>query len=123
MSNQDNSVNVTNPKIDTTVRIFDDFYAYESIVPGNEYDAIYAFFKVVMNDDKVAQNFTTTLFRVASATNVSAIVLLQQLQAADSLQLTVLMAYYLNGIRSPSTLLGIHQVATPNYYTARNVRS
>jgi hypothetical protein len=31
------------------------------------------------------------------------------------------MAYYLNGLRSPSTLLGVSNPVTPNFYTARNV--
>jgi hypothetical protein len=33
------------------------------------------------------------------------------------------MAYYLNGMRSPATLLGTSVAVTPNYYTARNVAS
>jgi len=34
----------------------------------------------------------------------------------------VTMAYYLNSIRSPATLLGVLEPVSPNYYTARNVR-
>jgi hypothetical protein len=46
---------------------------------------------------------------------------LDQIQDQDQLQLTATLAYYLNGIRSPSTLLGVNSVLTPNYFTARNV--
>jgi hypothetical protein len=37
--------------------------------------------------------------------------------------LTMSMAYYLNQVRSNSTLLGVGAVVTPNYYAARNVVS
>jgi len=39
----------------------------------------------------------------------------------NAIQLTATMAYYLNGLRSPSTLLGVNSSVTPNFYTARNI--
>jgi hypothetical protein len=39
----------------------------------------------------------------------------------DKIQLTATLAYYLNGLRSPTTLLGINASVTPNFWTARNV--
>ena len=38
-------------------------------------------------------------------------------------EINLLMAYYLNGVRSPATLLGVLNPTAPNYYTARNVRN
>jgi len=49
--------------------------------------------------------------------------LLQQIQGQSQAELNLTLAYYLNNIRSPATLLGINATTTPNYYVARNVRS
>ena len=38
------TVNYSNPKVDQTVRVFDEFYAYSVDVPAQEYDAVYSFF-------------------------------------------------------------------------------
>jgi hypothetical protein len=47
---------------------------------------------------------------------------LQQFQGQSAPEITITLAYYLNGIRSSSTLLGINVPTQPNYYVARNIR-
>jgi len=115
------SVNEINPKIDLTVRVFDQFYEFALEVPASDYDVINSYFESVFDDAQVAKNFTTTVFRIADETSVPALVILDQLRDQDKIQLTATLAYYLNGLRSPSTLLGINETVTPNFYTARNV--
>jgi hypothetical protein len=39
----------------------------------------------------------------------------------NQVQITATLAYYLNNLRSNSTLLGISTTATPNQYAARNI--
>ena len=111
------TVNTANTKLDQTVRVFDQFYEFEISVPAMEYDIVNSFFKTV----EAAQNFTTALFRISDQTSVPVLTILDQIQDQDQIQLTATLAYYLNGIRSPSTLLGVNSVLTPNYFTARNV--
>jgi hypothetical protein len=117
------SVNYSNPKVDQTVRIFDRFYAYEVDVPSLEYDAVYSFFRSIYGTAEAAGNFTVSLFRVSQQSNIPVMDLLQQIQNLNGADLNLTLAYYLNNIRSPSTLLGISAVTTPNYYVARNVRT
>jgi len=119
------TVNATNYSIDQTVRVYDQFYKYDANIPAQEYDAVVSYFKSVFTTADAAENMTTSLFRVADATNTSAIALLQTFQqnASSAPEVTIMMAYYLNLVRSPSTLLGILAPTTPNYYTARNVRA
>jgi len=119
------TVNATNYSIDQTVRIFDQFYSYDTNIPVDEYDAVLSYFKGAMTTVEAAENFTTALFRVAEITNTNALTLLQTFQQSGSSepQITILMAYYLNKIRSSSTLLGVLVPATPNFYTARNIRA
>jgi hypothetical protein len=115
------SVNVPNPKTDPTVKIIDLFYAYEQNVPAEEYNVVYSFFLTVMNTKEAANNFTTALFRAASTSNTPVLTLLQTLQGQPPMELTATLAYYLNGQRSLSTLLGVGQIVLPNIYAARNV--
>lgn len=115
------TVNAPNDKIDGTVRIFDGFYGFEESVPTNEFDVVNSYFESVFKTKTAALNFTTALFRAASLTDTPVLTLLSQIQSQDSIQLTANLAYILNGLRSPSTLLGVNSALTPNYYTARNV--
>jgi hypothetical protein len=119
------TVNATNYSIDQTVRIFDQFYNYAANVPALEYDAVVSYFKSVFTTAAAAENFTSSLFRVAETTNTSAMTLLQTFQQSGQSepQITILMAYYLNSVRSTSTLLGVLAPTTPNFYAARNVKA
>lgn len=118
------TVNQPNLQTDQTVRIYDLFYNYSANVPALEYDAVRSYFASVFTTGLAADNFTSALFRVAEQTNTSAMTLLESFQVAGQSQpeITTLMAYYLNSVRSSATLLGVMTPTTPNFYTARNVR-
>ena len=115
------SVNNVNPRVDQTVRVFDGFYGFDQQVPANEFDAVNSYLASVFTDEQAARNFTTTLFRVSAESNTPIMSLLQEIQGQDAIQLNATLAYYLNGLRSPATLLGVNTAVTPNFYTARNV--
>lgn len=117
------TVNTTNPKLDGTVRLFDQFYEFALEVPVNEYDIVNSFFQSIFKTKEAAANFTMSLFRVAQQTQVPVLTLLNQIEGQNAMQITVSMAYFLNGIRSPSTLLGVNTALTPNFFAARNVLS
>jgi hypothetical protein len=117
------TVNETNLRIDQTVRVFDQFYNYSANVPAQEYDIVLSYFRSVFTTALAADNFTTALFRVAEESETPVLTLLQSMEGQNSVELTISMAYYLNSIRSPATLLGVLTPTTPNFYTARNVRA
>jgi hypothetical protein len=119
------SINQPNLQIDQTVRIYDTFYNYSANVPVLEYEAVLSYFQSVFKTQSAAENFTSSLFRVAENTNTSAMDLLQSFQVTGqtSPEITSLMAYYLNSVRSTATLLGVLATTTPNFYSARNVRA
>jgi hypothetical protein len=115
------TVNAINPRVDLTVRIFDDFDNVVLEVDANEYDVVNSYFESIFSNKEDAANLTNTFFRISQETGVSVQILLNQVAGQTSMQVTSTMAYYLNGLRSPSTLLGVSNPVTPNYYTARNV--
>jgi hypothetical protein len=117
------SVNVVNSKTDLTVQIFDRFYGYEQHVPVDAYDAVLSYFRSVFSSAEAAGNFTVSLFRVSKQSGIPIMTLLQQFQGQSAPQITLTLAYYLNGIRSSSTLLGVNVPTQPNFYVARNVKT
>ncbi len=116
------SVNEANSRLDTTVKIFDAFYQFAVDADANEYDQVNSFFRSSFNNKNSADNFTAALFRIADETSTPVLTLLDQIRDQDQVQLTQTMAYYLNGLRSLTTLVGINQPVVPNFYAARNVR-
>lgn len=104
-----------------STRIFDKYYNSELIVSTQEYDYVYAFFKKVMGTQEIAENFSAAVFQIAQQSDISATTFVENLKNQDSMQLSITMAYYLNYTRSNSTLLGVGQLVTPDFYAARNV--
>jgi len=117
------SVNAPNTNVDQTVRIYDAFYAYEVDVPQLQYDTIFSYFNSVFGTKEQAGNFTTVVFRIAEESGIPAMQLFEELRSQGLPQLNLTLAYYLNTLRSSTTLLGINAAVTPNYYVARNVRA
>ncbi len=115
------SVNIVQNAIDPNVRIFDSFYGFDTVVPTNEYDVVNSYFESVFGSNDAAANFSVTLFRVAQAYNIPVLTLLDELSRVDEVTLNVTLCYYLNGIRSNSTLLGVNSIVVPNKNVARNV--
>ena len=116
------TINAINPKVDQTVRIFDQFYNYAENVPAAEYDIVLSYFKSVFNSVEQAENFTVAIFRVAQESGDDPLTILQQMQGQTGPQLTASLCYYLNSVRSNATLLGVLEPSAPNFWTARNVR-
>ena len=117
------TVNAINPKVDITARVFEDFSVEPLQVPANEYDAVNSFFLKTVTAREAAENFTLQVFRIAALSDTSALTILSQLQDQDEVRLTATLSYLLNGVRSPSTLLGINEISTPNVWAARNVKA
>lgn len=117
------TVNYVNPSTDQTVRIYDEFYNYELVVPAQEYEVVYGYFQSVFGTKDAAANFSMAMFKISQESEIPVLTLLQELEGRTGPELTLTLAYYLNGTRSKSTLLGINSKTTPNYYVARNVRS
>lgn len=118
------TVNYVNPKTDQTVKIFDQFYGFELDIQAQEYDAVYSYFRSVYNTAEAAGNFTVTLFRISNEQGIPVLTLLDQIKTSNTgVELNMTMSYYLNNMRSNSTLVGVAEATQPNFYVARNIRA
>lgn len=115
------SVNTLNPAVDLTVRVYDEFYEFAVDVDANEYDIVNSFFLSVFKTASAADSFTSALFRISDETDVPVLTLVEQMADQNEIQVSNTLAYYLNGLRSPTTLLGVNNPVQPNVWAARNI--
>ena len=109
-------------QVDPTIKIFDSFYAVRLTVAADQYDVVHGFFLGVCESKKIANNFTAVLFRVAQETGIEPLDLLQQLKGAENkIKMNQIMAYYLNSLKSKTSLYGVGAVPKPNQPVARNI--
>ena len=106
---------------DLTVKIFDDFYSFNMVVNGNEYDIVNGYFKSVCGTKAIAGNFTSFLFRISQETGIPVLDLLGQIQGTNKLQMNQIISYYLNSFKSKTSLYGVSTVPQSNQPVARNI--
>ena len=106
---------------DLTVKIFDDFYSFNMVVNGNEYDIVNSYFKSVCGTKTIAGNFTSFLFRISQETGIPVLDLLGQIQGTNKLQMNQIVSYYLNSFKSKTSLYGVSTVPQSNQPVARNI--
>ena len=108
--------------LDSTVKIFDAFYANTLKVNSDQYDLVYWYFKEVCSSKQIAANFTAVLFRVAQQAGIDVLTLLQQIQGSNSkLNMNQILCYYLNSLKSKTALYGVGLVPLANQPVARNI--
>jgi N-acetylglucosamine kinase-like BadF-type ATPase len=109
--------------LDKTVKIFDGFYNNALVVNSNQYDIIKSYFTSVCDTETIANNFTSIIFRIAQESDVDALSLLDEIKgtANNKIELTQIMAYYLNSSKSKTSLYGVAIIPRPNQPVARNI--
>ena len=108
-------------QLDLTVRVFDSFYNFEASISADVYEVVHSYFRSVCETTNIADNFTAMLFRIAAITGKDATLLLSNIQGNTKLETSALMAYYLNSLKSKTTLYGVSVVPAPNESVQRNI--
>lgn len=108
-------------QLDQTVRIFDEFYEFNLVVNGSEYDVVYSYFKGICDTTQIAGNFTVYLFRISQETQIPVLDLLGYIQGRNKLEVNSVIAYYLNSFKSKTSIYGFGSVPKPNEPVARNI--
>ena len=108
-------------QLDNTVRLYDQFYNFDLVVDGNQFDLVYSYFFDISNDKNIADNFTAIMFRISNITGENVLTLLDEMKQTNSLNANALLTYYLNSLKSKTTLYGVANVPAPNEIVQRNV--
>lgn len=116
-----NIIDAPKTHLDNTVQVFDQFYNFKLVVPADQYDVIFTYFQSVCESKSIARNFTTIFFRIASITQENPLTLLEYISGKNKLETNALMIYYLNSMKSKTTLYGISNLPVPNEPIRRNV--
>lgn len=112
--------NQTNP--DRTILIFDNFYNTKLNINASEFDIVFSFFKATSNNDTIAGNFTSNLFRISQQADIPVLDLLNQIQGLpNKLEMNSVICYFLNSFKSNTSLYGTGVIPRPNQLAARNV--
>jgi hypothetical protein len=115
------TIDARSGKLDATVRVYDSFYEFDTVVDGNEYDIVYSYFKNTCANVTVASNFTSFLFRIANTLGKPVLEILDSMKGTTSSETNAIIAYYLNSFKSKTSLYGISIVPKPNQTVQRNI--
>lgn len=108
--------------LDNTVKIFDSFYQTNLQVGAAQYDIVRGYFLNVCKTKNVANNFTAVLFRISTQTGIDVLKLLDELQGTGGgLEMNKQINYWLNSLKSKTSLYGVSVIPQPVVSTARNV--
>lgn len=108
--------------LDQTVRIFDSFYQKSLIISAGDFDIVYGYFSDVCDTKNIAANFTAVLFRIAQETGTNVLDLLSIIKGTNNkLQMNQIICYYLNSLKSKTSLYGVGIIPQANQPVARNV--
>ncbi len=109
--------------LDRTVKIFDQFYSTDLVIPANTYSLVLSFFKQTCSTVSIAENYTAVFFRIAQEAGIPPIEFLELLQKNpnDKISLNKVFCYYLNTFKSKASLYGVAVVPKPIQPVARNV--
>jgi hypothetical protein len=107
--------------LDDTVRVFDQFYNFDLQVNADQYEIVYSYFYDLNKSKDIARNFTTILFRIASITGEDVLKLLEYLTGSTNIEVNGILIYYLNSLKSKTTLYGINVEPVPNQSVQRNI--
>lgn len=108
-------------QLDNTVRLFDQFYNFDLVVDGNQYDLVYSYFFKITGNKNTANNFTTVMFRISNITGENVLTLLDEMKNTTNLTASGILTYYLNSLKSKTTLYGIANIPVPNETVQRNI--
>ena len=107
---------------DRTILIYDNFYNTKLGINANEFDIVFSYFKSTSDNDTVAGNFTSNLFRISQEADIPVLELLNQLKGLpNKLEMNKVICYFLNSFKSKTSIYGFGTVPQPNEAVARNI--
>ena len=106
---------------DRTLSTFNTYNEAQLQVNAATYEVVLSFFSGLTTSAKTAKSYAENLFKIAQATGIDAMTLLDTFEADDKLKVTLTMAYYLNSFSDKTVLYGASDIVAPNHTVARNI--
>lgn len=116
-----NTIDAPQSNLDRTVKVFDNFYNFDMSVNSSEYDIVYSYYYGKTKSETVAKNFAVMIFRISALTGTYSLEILEYVKGSTKLESNALLAYYLNGLKSKTTLYGVSSNPQPNQNVQRNI--
>lgn len=116
-----NIIDAPQTQLDKTVRIFDNFYNFELIVDANQYEIVHSFFYNLTDSKSATDNFTLLVFRISNMSGENPLNLIEYLDGKTKVEVNAILAYYLNSVKSKSSLYGVSSTPSPNSNVQRNI--
>ena len=118
-----NTIDSTQPNPNRTERVLSDtFLTSPDVVDASQYELVLSYFMSQCSEVSIARNFASFLFRISANSNIPVLQLLEQLKGTDSqLEMNAVMAYYMNSLKSRTTMYGVSNIPKPNQIVQRNV--
>jgi hypothetical protein len=108
-------------QLDKTVRIFDSFYNFDVVVDGNHYEIVHSFFFNLTKSKSITDNFTLLIFRISTLSGENPLSLVEYLDGKSKMEVNSILAYYLNSVKSKTSLYGVNATPQPNSNVQRNI--
>lgn len=116
-----NIIDAPQSQLDKTIRIFDNFYNFEMVVDGNQYEIVHSFFSNLTQSKTATDNFTLLIFRISALSGENPLTLVEFLQDKSRIEVDSILAYYLNSVKSKTSLYGLSASPQPNSNVQRNI--
>lgn len=116
-----NIIDAPQTQLDKTVRIFDNFYNFDLVVDSNQYEIVHSFFSSITKSKQAADNFTLLVFRISTLSGENPLNLVEYLQGKSRMEVDSTLAYYLNSVKSKTSLYGVNATPQPNSNVQRNI--
>jgi hypothetical protein len=94
------------------------------VVNPDEYDVVHSYFVSVCDTVNIANNLTAVFFRISQQTGIPATTLLTYIKGngnVNALGMNKVICYFLNSLKSKTSLYGVAQIPLPNQPVARNI--
>jgi hypothetical protein len=101
--------------------ITDSLYTKKVPIDPNQYEIVLSFFKSVTSNLKTAKSYAQNLFDVAAYSENDVMALLATMEGKNGLQVSSIMAYYLNTFSDKTVMYGASAVVQPVAFVSRNI--
>ena len=124
MTDQNTNLPLVDERSTSTIRtlsLFNGYFEQEVKINTSVYDIVNGFFLNRMKSPEAANALAAAVLTTTYNNKIDPLTFIKELEEMSSIQLTDVLALYLNETRRNTSLLGVTVAITPNIPVARNI--